>query len=133
MFYFCNRRCIVCKIQSIQHTSAILFLSLYNHALYICIIMNNKKPPLYFRLLLLFMLLPLLGYPFCWQSLRGIEYPAINANILDVLIYLLPLYVLLSQYMSFKAYNDNKTVAWILQALLFLVYAICSWLVWQVA
>lgn len=101
---------------------------------YICIAMKIEKKqniaaPKWFVLLLVLFALPILTYP-CFLSRVDIAaFAGVDADIMRFMVYAMPVYVVLNQWLSYKVYTDRKTLAWILQALLLVVYAFGLWLV----
>lgn len=89
---------------------------------------NNERTPRWFIFVLLLMLLPLLLYPAVWGRVATRELPGLEFEMIKPLMYLLPLYVALSQWLSYKTYPERRTVAWLLQAMLLITYLLCLWL-----
>ena len=87
-----------------------------------------SRPPLWFCIVLVLMSLPLLGYPQLLALILDADIEGIDKGTMRFVVYLLPLYVVGSQWISFRIYNERKTEAWILQAMLLIVYMCCLWL-----
>lgn len=101
---------------------------------YICIAMTKEKKqniaaPKWFVLLLVLFALPLLAYPYFLSQIDMAVFAGTNADIMRFMIYAMPVYVVLNQWLSYKVYADRKALAWILQVLLLMVYAFDLWLV----
>lgn len=93
---------------------------------------DTSRPPYWFSVILLFMSLPLLGYPLFWAYIRQYEVVSVNDGMMKFILYALPVYVVASQWMSYWIYRERKSLAWILQGVLLMVYIFCVWLVYYV-
>lgn len=93
---------------------------------------DTSRPPRWFGVILLFMSLPLLGYPLFWGYISRQPIIGIDDDMMKFLLYTLPLYVVTSQWMSYKIYRERRILAWVLQGVLLMVYLFCAWLVYYV-
>lgn len=102
--------------------------------LYVFVQMNTNKEstPLWFVVVLVVMALPMIGYPRLLQVAMLENVEGVNLDILSLLVYAMPVYVIASQVFSYKVYNQWSALAWVLQVLLFVTYAVSWWLVVQV-
>ena len=102
--------------------------------LYVFVQMNTNKEstPLWFVAVLVVMALPLIGYPRLLQVAMLENVEGVNLDILSLLVYAMPVYVIASQVFSYKVYSQWSALAWVLQVLLFVTYAVSWWLVVQV-
>lgn len=89
---------------------------------------NTSRPPRRFVAVLVIMSLPILGYPFFWAYLKGHSIIGMDNDMMQFLVYALPVYILASQWMSYWIYNERKNVAWTLQAILLITYGLCLWM-----
>ncbi len=91
---------------------------------------HSSRVPLWFKVLILITALPL----FVWPWLMGqatIAFGDSGENALPwALVMLLPLYVLVSTWISYRIYPGWQAAAWVLQGLQLLVYA-ALWLLVQ--
>lgn len=92
-------------------------------------VQNNNRPPRWFMVVLWIMLLPLLAYPWFWSHVEAGGLVGVDYATMRPLVYMFPIYVLLSQYMSYVVYAERRVLAWMLQGVLFVMYALCIWLV----
>lgn len=90
---------------------------------------NMASVPTWFVVVLVIMALPLLFYPYLFAHYDARCIPGVDYEMLKFLIYILPIYVILSQWLSYKMYVQWRALAWVLQALLLVVYAFGLWLV----
>lgn len=90
---------------------------------------NMASVPTWFVIVLVVMALPLLFYPYLFAHYDVNCIPGVDYEMLKFLIYILPIYVILSQWLSYKMYVQWPALAWVLQFLLLAVYAICAWIV----
>lgn len=90
---------------------------------------KEEQPPRWFGFVLILMLLPLLCYPFLGKTLLGQNVEGIDNEMMRFIIYALPFYALVSQWLSYRIYNERKLLSWILQTVLLMVYLGCMWLV----
>lgn len=90
---------------------------------------NMASVPTWFVIVLVIMALPLLFYPYLFAHYDARCIPGVDYEMLKFLIYILPIYVILSQWLSYKMYVQWPALAWVLQFLLLAVYAICAWIV----
>ena len=86
---------------------------------------NMASVPTWFVIVLVVMTLPLLFYPYLFAHYDARCIPSVDYEMLKFLIYILPLYVILSQWLSYKMYVQWRALVWILQFLLLAVYAAC--------
>ena len=89
---------------------------------------STSRPPRWFVAVLSIMTLPILGYPLFWAYLKGHTVAGINDDMMQFLVYALPGYIIASQWLSYWIYNERKNIAWVLQAMLLITYALCVWL-----
>lgn len=89
---------------------------------------NTSRPPRCFIAVLVITSLPILGYPFFWAYLKGHTIMGIDDDMMRFLVYALPVYIAATQWMSYWIYNERKNVAWTLQAVLLVTYAMCLWM-----
>lgn len=90
---------------------------------------NMASVPTWFVIVLVVMALPLLFYPYLFAYYDARCIPGVDYEMLKFLIYILPIYVILSQWLSYKMYVQWPALVWVLQFLLLAVYAICAWIV----
>ena len=90
---------------------------------------NMASVPTWFVVVLVVMALPLLFYPYLLAHYDACCIPGVDYEMLKSLIYILPIYVILSQWLSYKMYVQWRALVWILQSLLLMVYAVCVWMV----
>ena len=86
---------------------------------------NNTTVPVWLVVVLVVMALPLFFYPHLLARYDVSCMPGVDYEMLRLLIYLLPVYVILSQWLSYKMYVQWRALVWILQFLLLAVYAAC--------
>lgn len=86
---------------------------------------DNRRPPMWMTVIMIVMLLPLFSWPFVVS-----DYPEGKDEYL-VLIYLFPIYALLSVYCAYKTYVVRKELSIIILSLLMLSYIACAW--WLIA
>ncbi len=92
---------------------------------------QSPRIPGWFKILILITALPLFAWP--WLMRRATDVFTDNGmdNSLPwTFVMLLPLYVVLSTWISYRVYPTRREVAWILQGLQILVYAAMLMLVW---
>lgn len=89
---------------------------------------DTNRPPYWFVAIVVVMVLPLLAYPFLWEYVDNNSIIGLDYDMFKVLIALLPIYVILSAWLSCKIYMDRPSVAWMLLALLLMCYMACGWL-----
>ena len=82
---------------------------------------DNRRPPMWMTVIMIVMLLPLFSWPFVVS-----DYPEGKDEYL-VLIYLFPIYALLSVYCAYKTYVARKEFSIIILSLLMLSYIACAW------
>ncbi len=90
--------------------------------------LNINRPPVWFTILLILLMLPLGLYPWFWAYVESGLLSSVDMDMMRYLIYLLPVYVVGSQWMSYYIYNERKALAWILQVILLIIYMMCLWL-----
>lgn len=83
------------------------------------------RPPVWFVVLLVVLALPLVACPYLWTAVDGYVVEGAGGEMLQLMMYAMPVYIVVSQWMSYVLYNERKVVAWILQALLLLMYIFC--------
>ena len=93
---------------------------------------NKESTPLWFVAVLVVMALPMIGYPRLLQVAMLESVEGVNLDILSLLVYAMPVYVIASQVFSYKVYSQWSALAWVLQVVLFVTYAVSWWLVVQV-
>lgn len=81
--------------------------------------------PVWFVVLLVAMALPLLFYPHLLAGIGTNSIEGVDNDMFRQLIYIMPVYVVVSQCMSYKMYPQWPALAWVLQFLLLAVYAAC--------
>lgn len=81
--------------------------------------------PVWFVVLLVAMALPLLFYPYLLAGIGANGIEGVDNDMFRQLIYIMPVYVVVSQCMSYKMYPQWPALAWVLQFLLLAVYAAC--------
>ena len=86
---------------------------------------DNRRPPMWMTVIMIVMLLPLFSWPFVVS-----DYPEGKDEYL-VLLYLFPIYALLSVYCAYKTYVARKELSIIILSLLMLSYIACAW--WLIA
>ena len=86
---------------------------------------NIASVPSWFVAVLVVMALPLIFYPYLLAHYDVSCVPGVDYEMLRFLIYILPIYVILSQWLSYKMYVQWRALVWILQFLLLAVYAAC--------
>ena len=90
---------------------------------------NTPRPPRWLCVLLVLMSLPLLGYPYLLITILNANVWVADNSTMRFLVYLLPFYIIGSQWITYRIYNERRTEAWILQVMLLMVYLCCIWLV----
>lgn len=90
---------------------------------------NTPRPPRWFCVLLVLMSMPLLGYPYLLITILNANVWVADNSTMRFLVYLLPFYIIGSQWITYRIYNERRTEAWILQVMLLMVYLCCIWLV----
>lgn len=93
---------------------------------------ENKKnrPPRWFVVVIVVTMLPILLYPWFWAFMQSHTIAGIDNAIFRPLLYLLPIYMLATGWVSCYIYAERRVVAWLLQILLLLCYVACLWIVW---
>ena len=86
---------------------------------------NIAPVPAWLVVVLVVMALPLIFYPYLLTHYDAGCAPGVDYEMLRFLIYILPVYVILSQWLSYKMYVQWRALVWILQFLLLAVYAAC--------
>lgn len=87
-----------------------------------------NSPPRWFVAMAVIMVLPLLAYPLLWNFVDNNMVPGVDADMLRILIVLLPAYVVATVWLSCRVYMERRAVAWLLQTMLLLCYMACAWL-----
>ena len=82
---------------------------------------DNRRPPVWVTVIMIILLLPLFSCPFVISN-----YPDGKDEYL-VLIYIFPIYALLSVYCAYKTYATRKDLSIIVLSLLVLSYAAAAW------
>lgn len=90
--------------------------------------LNINRPPVWFAILLILLMLPLGLYPWFWAYVESGLLSSVDMDMMRYLVYLLPVYVVGSQWVSYYIYNERKVLAWILQVILLIIYMMCLWL-----
>ncbi len=85
-------------------------------------------PPWWFVLILVFTTIPLLAYPWLMTRIELVTMIGMDVDVLRLLLYAMPVYVLITQWVCYHIYVERKLLAWVLQLLLLLVYLGCMWL-----
>ena len=93
---------------------------------------NKLSAPCWFVVVLIVMTLPLLLYPVLLDVVHKVCLLGINPDMFKFILYAMPLYIVVSQFFSYKQYTQWPALAWVLQLLLLAVYLMCGWLVYQV-
>ena len=93
---------------------------------------NQERPPRWFVLLLVLLALPLPAVPYLWVLVEEHSWAVGSVDTLRFVMYALPIYIVVSQWMSYRLYCERKMVAWILQAMLLLVYLFAALWVYDV-
>ena len=92
----------------------------------------QERPPHWFVLLLVLSALPLLVTPYLWGLVVQYGWVGSGVDTLRFVMYALPVYIVATQWMSYRLYRERKMVAWILQAMLWLVYLFAALWVYDV-
>ena len=92
----------------------------------------QERPPHWFVLLLVLSALPLLATPYLWGLVVQYGWVGSGVDTLRFVMYALPVYIVATQWMSYRLYRERKMVAWILQAMLWLVYLFAALWVYDV-
>ncbi len=79
---------------------------------------SYKRPPWWMTIVILVMLLPLFSWPMVIASLPAAD----DGNNWKMLIYIFPIYAILSAYYSYRCYMERRELSIILLALLLLAY-----------
>ncbi len=91
---------------------------------------RESRVPGWFSILILITALPILAWPWLMgQATVGFAEGMTDDSLPWVLLMLLPLYVVLSTWCSYRVYGSWRVLAWVLQALQILVYLAISVLV----
>ncbi|HIZ25552.1 hypothetical protein [Barnesiella sp. An55] len=90
----------------------------------------SRKVPGWFKVLILITALPIFAWP--WLMSRATETftnSGTDNSLPWAFVMLLPLYVVLSTWISYRVYASRREVSWILQGLQILVYIAMAMLV----
>ena len=90
----------------------------------------SRKVPAWVKVLMLITALPVFAWP--WLMSRATEiftYSGMDNSLPWTFVMLLPLYVVVSTWISYRVYTTRREVSWILQGLQILVYVAMAMLV----
>ena len=121
---------LFCVEKSDCHSIAVNDINLISIFVWFMMIMkrdstNITPVPAWLVVVLVVMALPLIFYPYLLTHYDAGCTPGVDYEMLRFLIYILPVYVILSQWLSYKMYVQWQVLVWILQFLLLVVYAAC--------
>lgn len=89
---------------------------------------KGSRPPRWFTAILIATSLPIVAYPFFWAYLKGHSVAGIDADMMQFLVYALPVYIVATQWLCYWIYNERKNIAWVMQGVLVVTYGLCAWL-----
>lgn len=90
----------------------------------------QDRPPLWFALVVIATLLPLLAWP--WIMISTMTGAPSAHDMRFILIMAFPIYAIASAWLAYRSFRRRSDLAWVLIAMLILSYAALAWLIFMV-